>query len=107
MYSWTRARVAGIHSEPSVNLVISLCLRTLITLCGDRGVLVVLAEDTVSGIEERLLGGVESDEAVSSSENSVKVDMPLEEPVTDGAEFLKMLERRGRKPNSFKADTDG
>lgn len=78
MYVWTRSRVAGIHFEPSVNLVISLCLgfRSLTILYGERDVL-VLADDKLGGTEERLLGGVENDDGVSSSESSVNVDMDL------------------------------
>lgn len=47
-------------------------------LYGEWDVLVVVADDKVGGIDERLLGGVEIDEEVSSSENLVNVDMPLE-----------------------------
>lgn len=63
-------------------------------LYGGRDVLLVVTDDNEAGIEERLSGGVERVEEVSSSENSVKVDMPLEELMTDGAESLKVLERR-------------
>jgi hypothetical protein len=65
-----------------------------------------VAQDKVGGMEERLLGGVERDDEVSSSEKSVKVDMALEEVTTDGADLLKMLERRLRIVNSDKGDTD-
>lgn len=47
-------------------------------LYGEWDVLVVVADDKVGGIDERLLGGVEIDEEVSSSENLVNVDIPLE-----------------------------
>lgn len=84
-----------------------LCFRTLIVLYVERGVLMVVAEDKVGGTEERLLGGVESDDGVSSSEKSVKVDMTLEDATTDGTDLLKMLKPRLRIVNPVKADTHG
>lgn len=71
-------------------------------LYDERGALVVVlvTDAKVGVIEERLLGGVESDEDVSSSEKSVKVDMPLEEAITDGADLWKTLERRLRPLDS-------
>ena len=83
-----------------------LCFRILATLYAERGVLTVVAEDKVGGIEERLLGGVESDGETSISEKSVKVDMALEDATTDGANLSNMLERRLRTVNSVKVDTD-
>ena len=57
-----------------------LCLRTLIILDGDLDVVVIaVAVDKVGGSDERLLGGVDSDEEDCISEKSVKVDMVLEE----------------------------
>lgn len=69
--------------------------------------LVVVTDDKVGVIGTRLIGGVERVEEVSSSENSVKVDILLEEPTTDGAEFLKILERRLPTLDPVKFDTDG
>lgn len=63
-----------------------LCLRTLIILYGDLDVLMVaVVVDKVGGSEERLLGGVGSDEEDCISEKSVKVDMALGEAAMDGA----------------------
>jgi hypothetical protein len=58
-------------------------------------------------MDDRLLGGVESDDTVSSSVKSVKVDMVLEEETAEAAELSKMLERRLRSVNSVKVDNDG
>jgi hypothetical protein len=92
---------------PSDILIMLLCLRTLIVLYVERDVVVRVAVDKVGGIEDRLLSGVESDDAVSSPMKSVKVDMVLEERTTEGAELSKMLERRLRSVNSVKVDNDG
>jgi hypothetical protein len=84
-----------------------LCLRTLIVLYAERGVVITVAVDKVGGMDDRLLGGVESDDTVSSSVKSVKVDMVLEEGTAARVELLKMLERRLRSVNSVKVDNDG
>jgi hypothetical protein len=83
-----------------------LCLRNLVVLCTERVVVMAVRVDKVGGIEERLLGGVESEDEVSSSVKSVKVDMALEETATDGAEPLKMLESRVCSVISVNIDTD-
>jgi hypothetical protein len=63
----------------------------LILLYGELGVVIVVAVDKVGGIDERLLGGADSDEEDCTSEKSVKVDMTLEEAATDEAERLPTL----------------
>jgi hypothetical protein len=92
---------------PSDILIILLCLRTLTVLYAERGVVIAVHEDKVGGMEDRLLGGAESDDDVSSSVKSVKVDMVLEGITREGAELLKILERRLRSVSSVKVDNDG
>jgi hypothetical protein len=91
---------------PSDILIMLLCLRTLEILCAERGVAVTVAVDKVGGMEERLLGGVESEDGVSSSVKSIKVDMVFEKATTDGAEPLDILWRRLCSFNSVKVDID-
>jgi hypothetical protein len=92
---------------PSDILIMLLCLRTLIVLYTELDVVMIVAVDNVGGMDDRLLGGVESDDEVSSSVKSVKVDMVFEERTTEGVELSKMLERRLRSVNSVKVDNDG
>jgi hypothetical protein len=91
---------------PSDILIMLLCLRTLVVLCIERGVVIAVTVDKVGGMEERLLGGVESSDGVSSSVKSVKVDMVFEEATTDGVEPFDILWRRLCSVNSVKVDID-
>jgi hypothetical protein len=75
-------------------------------LCTERGVVIAVTVDKVGGMEERLLGGVENSDGVSSSVKSVKVDMVFEKAITDGVEPLDILWRRLCSVNSVKVDTD-
>jgi hypothetical protein len=83
-----------------------LCFRALMILCTERGVVIAVTVDKVGGMEERLLGGVENSDGVSSSVKSVKVDMVFEKATIDGAEPSKMLEPRLCSVNSVSVDTD-
>lgn len=84
-----------------------LCLRTLIFWCEDVGVVTaVAAVDKVGGMDERLLGGVDSDEEDCVSEKSVKLDMALEEAATEGAERMQRLGPALRSVRSVKVDID-
>jgi hypothetical protein len=74
--------------------------------CTERGVVIAVTVDKVGGMEERLLGGVENSDGVSSSVKSVKVDMVFEKATIDGAEPSKMLEPRLCSVNSVSVDTD-
>lgn len=62
--------------------------------------------DKVGGIDERLLGGADSDEEDCISEKSVKVDIALEEVATDGAERIPPLEPWLCSVRSVKVDID-
>jgi hypothetical protein len=67
---------------------------------------IAVTVDKVGGMEERLLGGVEREDEVSSSVKSAKVDMVFEKATIDGAEPSKMLELRLCSVNSVKVDID-
>jgi hypothetical protein len=67
---------------------------------------IAVTVDKVGGMEERLLGGVESEDEVSSSVKSVKVDMVFEDVTMDGAEPLNTLGQRLCSVSSVNVDID-
>ena len=68
--------------------------------------MIVVAVDKVGGIDERLLGGADSEDEDCTSEKSVKVEMALEEAATDGAERVPALDPWLCSVRSVKVDID-